>query len=271
VSRSARALALLLAALTAAAGPAVAQTGPAAARATPPPTIGSTHSRGFCDTVRDNVAPSVLGLMKNDALIGAGHRAFAKMAHDTTTSSSAALDLDRVYLAQVVHALAHNVATIDTLLADQRRFPKTPASDDDELAAQLAAQLRAARDRQNDALNLIDGTLETEQMGQMRQDVSQQMQSAVGPSMAPTADAPSPAPNFLDTAGLPSYSAIAAFDPRTLATSGTLGNTPYDRVLHALDYDQARIAGAEQVLSPTIVAAALGCQAGASPVPTAAP
>jgi hypothetical protein len=270
VSRAARALGLLLVALTASAGSAVAQTVPAPG-VTPPPTIGSTHSKGFCDTVRDNVAPSVLGLMKNDALIGAGHRAFAKMVHDTTTSSSAALDLDRVYLEQVVHALAHNVTTIDTLLADQRRFPKTPTSDDDKLAAELAAQLRAARDRQNDALNLIDGTLETEQMGQMRQDVSQQMQSAVGPSMAPTAGAPSPAPNFLDTAGLPSYSAIAAFDPRTLATSSTLGNTPYDRVLRALDNDQARIAGAEQTLSPTIVAAALGCQAAASPAPTAAP
>ena len=271
MSRSPRAVGLLLVALSAAAGPAVAQSVPSAAGATPPPTIGSTHSKGFCDTVRDNVAPSVVGLIKNDALIGAGHRAFAKMVYDTTTSSPAALDLDRVYLGQVVHALAHNAAAIDTLLADQKRFPKTPASDDDKLAAQIAAQLRAARDRQNDALNLIDGTLETEQMGQMRQDLPQQMQSAVGPSMAPAVGAPTPAPNFLDTAGLPSYSAVAAFDPRTLGTSSTLGNTPYDRVLHALDLDQARIAGAEQVLSPTVVAAALGCQAGASPVPTAAP
>ncbi|HTW85134.1 MAG TPA: hypothetical protein VMD91_13780 [Candidatus Sulfotelmatobacter sp.] len=238
----------------------------AANDATPPPTIGGTHSKGFCDTVRGNVAPAVHGLMNDDALLGAGHRALAKMSHDAVTSTPQALDLDRVYLGKVVLSLAHNVGVIDKLLNDPSRFPKAPATDDDKEAALLQSQLRAARDRQNDALNLVDGLLETEQMGQMRSDLPSQIQSATGPSNAtPLPASPTDPPNFLDTAGLPDYSPISSFDPRKLATSNTLGNTPYDHILRALDVDQGRIAAAEQALTPTVVAAAYGCGAGATP------
>src|ERR1035438_9896315 len=38
-----------------------------------------------------NIAPTIAGLMKNDELVSAGHRAFAKMAHDQTGTSSAAI------------------------------------------------------------------------------------------------------------------------------------------------------------------------------------
>jgi hypothetical protein len=263
VSRAANALgALLVLSVAFAAPPLRAQPVPSPLPSTSAiPTIGRTHSKGFCDTLRDQVAPSLLGLMKNDALLGAEHRAFAKMSHDATMSpGSAALDLDRVYIEQGVHALAHNIAVIDGILSDTKRFPKDPVTDDDKYAALLAAQLRAARDRQNDALNLVNGTVETEQMGQMRSEISTQMQSAVGPSSAPVPASPTEPPNFLDAAGLPDYSPVSLYDPRTMSTSSTLGNGPYDRVVRALEFDQARVTGAEQALTPTIVAAAAGCR-----------
>ena len=60
---------------------------PVAAQTAPPsplplPEIGRTHSKGLCTTVRDRVAPAVLGLMKTDELIGAGHRALIKSGKD---------------------------------------------------------------------------------------------------------------------------------------------------------------------------------------------
>ncbi len=62
------------------------------------PEIGRTHSKGLCTTVRDNIAPAVLGLMKSDELLGAGHRAFRKMAADeqrkTLNLLNNALDAD---------------------------------------------------------------------------------------------------------------------------------------------------------------------------------
>jgi len=125
------------------------------------PEIGRTHAKGFCTTVRDNVAPSVLGLMKTDDLIGASHRAVLKTAHDETSSSVEAIQMDHLYLEKVVLAMAHNLGVVKKMLSDDKRFPKTPVSDDDKLALLLKSQLQAAADRQNEALNHLNGILET--------------------------------------------------------------------------------------------------------------
>jgi hypothetical protein len=38
--------------------------------------------------MRQNISPTIAGPMKNDEIIGAGHRAFAKVAHDQAGNSS---------------------------------------------------------------------------------------------------------------------------------------------------------------------------------------
>ena len=109
------------------------------------PEIGRTHSKGFCTTVRDKVAPAVLGLMKTDELIGAGHRALVKMAADSALpkmsdgSEPPALELDKVYARNVVARMAHNLGVIKKMLSDDKRFPKKPLTDDDRLALLLKA------------------------------------------------------------------------------------------------------------------------------------
>ena len=85
----------------------------------------------MCTTLRAAIAPTVAGLMKNDEIIGAGHRAFAKMSHDTAGSSSAAIDIDKLYLQQIETRLVHNLGVIDTILSDPKRFPAAPRSDDE--------------------------------------------------------------------------------------------------------------------------------------------
>lgn len=231
------------------------------------PEIGRTRSRGFCSTLRDNVAPSVLGLMKTDELIGASHRALLKMAHDN--SSPTELEIDQIYARKVVHSMAHNLGVIKKMLADEKRFPKTPVTDDDRFALLLKAQLQAAADKQNLALNHLFGVLETKAMGQMRADISTQAASSVAvenkPHTEPGEDA------FLGASSLPGSGPGGMFD-RGLPLAKTPGNTIWDKLALDVEVQQARIAAAEQTLTPTVVAAATACKAEApSPSPSAKP
>ena len=241
--------------------------------ATTLPEIGRTHSKGFCTTVRDNVAPSVLGLMKTDELIGASHRALLKMAHDK--DSQEAIQIDRVYAGKVVVAIAHNLGVIKKLLGDEKRFPKTPASDDDRFAALLKAQLQAAADRQNVALNHVNGILDTTAMTDMRKDVSTQMAGSVSAArVAPSNDLSTKAngaDEFLGASSVPGSGPGGMFEHATPLT-GTLGNSIWDKLALDVEVQQTRIATAERTLTPTVVAAAAACRGEApSPAPSAKP
>ena len=227
------------------------------------PEIGRTRAKGFCTTVRDNVAPSLLGLMKTDDLVGASHRALLKTAHDQTTASPESVQMDRIYLAKVVAAMAHNLGVVKKMLADDKRFPKEPASNDDRFALLLKAQLQATADRQNDALNHLDGILETEGMSDMRKNLPTAIQDTTAQP------GPSPAPRgFLDASSLPGAGPLPLGGTGLVPPGHTAGHTVWDRLAEDIEVQQARIAQAEQTLTPTVVAAAAGCRNdGASPAP----
>ena len=234
----------------------------------PLPTIGHTHAKGFCDMVRENAAPSVLGLMKTDELVGAGHRAVAKMAQDQSTGSSRMRDMDRVYMESVVAAMARNLKLLDALINDPNRFPKVPRTDDDRLAQELQQQLRDAREQQNVALNHLNGILETTDLNDAKRAVlDQPINHATGPVDGAT---PLPTTGFMGEAALGGAPGPIP-DPRDRSQLMTLsGHTIWDQLESVIEVDQAHIAHAEQVLTPTVVAAATGCQGGAAPSPAPA-
>jgi hypothetical protein len=259
--------ALLVAALIAA-EPCGANAQTATPAASPLPEIGRVRSKGFCTTVRDNVAPSLLGVMKTDGLIGAGHRALAKMADDTVRSPQA-VDLDRVYLDKVSTAIAHNLRVVNAFLSDKARFPDKPVTDDDRFAQLVRDQLAAVAAEQRRTLDVINGTLETDRMGQMRAELDNGMQAAVAPAQAPLPIANETQTSFLDSAGLPDLAPIPALSGRNRLTTGsTLGHRPFDRFTTLVEQEQSRIARAETVAAPTLTAAAYACQeAPSAPTP----
>jgi hypothetical protein len=236
---------------------------------TPLTEIGRTHSKGFCTTVRDSVAPSVLGLMKTDELVGASHRAMAKMAHDQAHGTPEERDIDRVYARRVVAAMAHNLGVIKKMLSDEKRFPKNPASDDDRFALLLKAQLQAAADRQNETLNHVNGILETTAMGEMRNEISTQMASSVANAGTPNGGAAlGTGDQFLDASSVPGSGPGGMFQNRGPGSSSTAGGTIWDKLVRDIEVQQARIAGAEQRLTPTVIAASAACRGdAASPAP----
>ena len=241
------------------------------------PIIGGTHSRGLCTTVRDSVAPMVLGMIKSDELVGASHRALLKTGDDARTGSREAMDLDQVYLRHAVDAMVHNLAVIDKLLADEKRFPKKAATDDERLAQQLKAQLQAVAQQQRAALNTIANALDAEDLGRMQNDFPAGIGAINGGGSAPSgalvngARGPDVDGSFIGVSGLIMPQKMTP-PPAARGTSKTLGHTVWDRLASAVETHQAAIAGAEQRLTPTVVAISVACRAElASPSPSPKP
>jgi hypothetical protein len=241
------------------------------------PIIGGTHSRGLCTTVRDSVAPMVLGLIKSDELVGAGHRALLKTADDSRTGSRAAVDLDQVYLRHAVDAMVHNLSVIDKLLADEKRFPKkAPVTDDERIAQQIKAQIEAVEERQRAALNTIANALDAEDRGRMQNDLPAGLQAIGSDPSAPKGAlvngerGPDVDGSFIGVSGLimPQKSTMP---PLARGTSKTIGHTVWDRLAAGIEMHQTAIAGAEQRLTPTIVAISVACRDQLSPSPSPAP
>jgi hypothetical protein len=243
--------------------------------------IGHTHTKGLCTAVRDRIAPAVLGLMKTDELIGAGHRALIKSGKDEIQPPvpsgvdgmpKAALDLDTAYLERVVQAMAHNLRLIERVLDDPKAFPKNAATDDDRYALLLKAQIQAAADRQNDTLNRINGVLESQGMNSMRQDVSIAMQSATGPVNSKRAGSGGGGTGFFGPASFPGPGPTGLNGISAVPPPNTAGHTIWDELAGDLVIEQTRIAHAEQTLTPTVVAISARCRDElASPAPSPTP
>ena len=250
------------------------------------PEIGRVHSKGLCTTVRDSVAPMVLGLMKSDELVGAGHRAFLKMADDSRTDPSPtkvglAMQMDQLYLRKAVDAMAHNLVVIDKLLGNDKQFPKAATSDDDRIAQLLKEQIAAVAAQQRKTLDVMNGALETEALGRMQNDFgggSTVMGATAGlnppkGSLTSPERGADPSGSFVGVAGLSMpQNGTTTIDSRTLATAKTTGNSVWDRLARTVEVQQSAIAGAEQRLSPTVVAISIACREElSSPAPRPSP
>jgi len=224
----------------------------AAAVPSPAPTADSHAEIGriranpyYCTVLRNRIGPSLQGLMKNDDAIAAGHRALSKMGADTLNHSEGSLDMDRKYLGEVVMIASRNILTIKRLLNDPVFTTPTGNAANDRTLAAAKANLQSVAAAQDDALNLIDGTLETDLMGQMQAQKDQQMANAVaGPTPGPQASAV-PEGQYIANAGLADTSPSGVNSPVKLASGTLTGRTIYDSLGLVLGVDQQHIAAVE--------------------------
>lgn len=227
---------------------------------TPLKEIGRVRTVALCNTVRWNIAPTLLGLIKNDEVIGKGRNAFLKMSDDMLANSPGALELDRKYMDRVVSAMVHNLKVVDTLLDQDKRFTNTGNAGDDELAARMRTQLRAIAKVQHDSLDALSGALETDRLGLMQHEGIDDAANSLnaGPKSLGKDSSTEPT-TFIDAAGLPADPNF--MDPRTIGKSNTHRNTIYDKFAQYVDYQRNDAARAEQIATPAIVQAADGCRA----------
>lgn len=234
------------------------------ASAAPLKTIIEVRSAGLCKTLHEAVQPTLTGLMKNDSLIEAANRAVAKMFDDQRAQATGAGQMDRLYLHNVALALTHNLATIAQLLG--HGFPQdktsTHASDD------IHDRLQTVASAQNDVLNLIEGILQTDDLGRAQDEfvgghqsganevATGSLHAAVAPNLdmqgfkAEFHNADDPTAPFTDKAGLGSgmYHAPPKISNRARSLPALIALT------------QTRITGLEGAAGTAIIDAAKACK-----------
>lgn len=242
--------------------------------ATPLREIGRVRSTFFCATLHQNVRLALHALVENDKIMGKGHDALEKMASDQVQRARASIPFDRSSVDRVVRELVHNVGEIEKQLDHSTRFPAIAQTDDERKALEIKAQLESVLNAQKDSINVLNGTVETDRLGQMQREGLSDLQSAIGPESAASPSAPGSTSDddtgsYLAIAGLPALPQ-AGPDPRTLPASSLIGNTLYGKMAFVVAVEQARSAQAGRDAARTILTEWRACDPARAP-PAATP
>jgi hypothetical protein len=114
--------------------------------------------------------------------------------------------------------------------------------------------------------------LETEALGQMQHEMSDQMNSVTGrQGPAPLGRATDAPVSFLGSAGLPEDLPATGLPTLASKMSTLRGHTAYDTILAALESGQLTIARREQVATASVIAAVHECHASGAPQESPSP
>lgn len=259
--------------------------------ATALPEIAHVRTSAFCTAFRNEVLPSVQGVLSNDRLLlesqhmlgsisadeanGAGHQQNPGEGGDTGGTI-----LDEMHLDMILQNLVQNVKQLDTYLAKlDDEIAHASAQERPDMLA-MRAQVTAVIERQKAELYLFSGVLATEQLGDLqahgdslREVTMPTPQVAQGRAMYGLQ--PTPSPNDLGkatitTPGLqqsPADTAAAANVSRMTKPSTT---TSYEGAMESLGPSHVAVMQAESILAGEITSAADSCGL-IAPSPSPAP
>lgn len=217
-------------------------------------------ARALCTTMGKNVQVALVGLMKNDQNIEAGRKEFEKLAWDQAQGSHA-IGVDRLAIKNVVNAMVHNLAAIDQVLDDPSHFPTNPGNDDERSADRVKAALQAVEDQQKRELNILNGTVETDELSDMRHVFPEYNPNVNNPRQPAV---PTAAPNTITDAGVQAQPKSAATaPPQPYASNSDLGvaaTSPGATFARALEHGQDNGTMLESEASAIIIPIADECR-----------
>lgn len=232
-------------------------------------TIITVHSSAFCTVLGEAVRPALAGLIRNDQLIERGHTTYVDAGYRAThgaidtpsiggvigppATSQSPADAMMVENRQrrLAKTLADNIAAVDTLLSDKKRFATVTATDDAAKLLSIQSQLNAIAAKQRTAANIISGEVESTELATLYNR---------DPSWGGADAAHGVSPLVAMEAGHGSDGA-AIYNVWQAAIESTKPlYDPYAAFTEALGNDQTSIADAEGAASKSIVEAAGGCQ-----------
>ena len=245
--------------------------------ATPPKTIIQEHVSPLCTGLRKNIGPAIGKVLQNDATIAQSRpllRGYVKAA----ATNSAAKDLQVSRIERLISPLVKNTAAIEKLLNDPYVFPRVAISDSDRQLLQIRAYLQQVVAQQKEALDVINGFVATEQLGQLQQagaDIYQKLtatreipaaQGGNGPQSAQAQGAaPTPPPSEILAAGVRNTPQQQA-DPALQDTGFLVGHNPLDVFDWAIGQYQQQLQTSEGSAADLVVKALPLC-GGHVPVP----
>ena len=162
-------------------------TGPATA-STPPPQIYHVVTTALCARLHERVRPAVAMILQNDQSIAKSPPLFKKYQRGSLTALGTAYPngngapamSDSVYnhspetdmalqqMSYLVLPIARNIIAAQTILDDKKLLAPTGSAADDAKLAQIRAQLLETISFQSASLDLINGFVATQQMGELQ-------------------------------------------------------------------------------------------------------
>lgn len=256
----------------------VAATG-ASPAATAPPEIAHVRTSAFCTAFRNEVLPSVQGVLSNDRLLFGSQQMLGAITADEANGASYQQNpgeggdtggtiLDEMHLDQILEQLVQNVKQLDTYLAkiDDEIAHASPQERPD--IEGMRAQVAAVIEQQKAELYLFSGILATEQLGDLQAHGDSLRQVTMPTPQVARARAmyglqPTPNPSDLGKA-----TTTAAGVPQSPADEAAVANvsrqtkpgTPsYQGAMESLGPSHAAVMQAERTLAGQITAAANSC------------
>lgn len=244
---------------------------------TPPPQIYHVVTTALCTRLHDRVRPAVAMILQNDQTIAKSPALFAKYQRGTLSGLSgtdangkgAPQNYDSIntvtpetkmalqQMSYLVFPIAHNLIAAQTLLDDPKLLATTGNAEDDATLAQIRKQLLETIAFQSASLDLINGFVATQQMGELQHAGEEYINSIQKPDVTNTPSAATPNPwQDPNAPGLPAnpYALDLAAIPGL-----AVGYNPLRHITDGLDWLQTGTAQREDVAGATITQALKSC------------
>jgi hypothetical protein len=252
------------------------------------PLIYQTMSRPLCSALATKIQPAVAMMIQNDVTIAKSPPLFGDYIKLSAAGSDSGRDMAVYRLNELVTPLVQNSLAIQKLLEDPSVFPATAHSNDDARLIDLKNKMLKALAAQQASLDIINGFVETQQLGEMQHEGFGYMHAITGQSGTPgQPSAPGPnqnpgsAPNVggstqtnanANTPGNFDDLVLQAglspnqyeFDP-TQIPGLQVGYNQIGKLKEGLEWTQGESKKDEAPLSQSIFAAAHECGAGQAP------
>jgi hypothetical protein len=274
--------------------PAPAATPAPAPTGTLPPQIYHIITRPLCTVLHQHIAPAVGMMLQNDATIKKSPALFSEFNRDqlygvdnsvsntaggtpppTSAGSPGTLNASQnmtlLRMENMISPLAQNIIAIQKQLDDPILLDGTGAPQDDQQLRDIRDKLLKALATQNAALDLINGFVQTQQMGDLQHEGQEYINAANQTDTTQTiTGTPSPQPLLQD----PNQAGLAP-NPYSIdlaAVPGlTLGYNPTTRLVEAMNWTIKETAAREEDAAKALQAGAAICSGSVSSTPTPSP
>ncbi len=271
--------------------PSAAAANPAASSPsqTPPPEIIRVYARPACAELQKHVLPVVAMVLQNDQSIAKSGPIFkqylqtamqssSQSAYDTTNYDSPGRTMALQRMEKLVPTLAQNEIAIQTILEDSSLAQPTGNAEDDAQLQKLRADLLKTLAAQRLSLDLINGFVTTQQLGDIQHGGQEYVDMITGEgtnnSLTGLTSTPHPGATVNPAIQDPNAPGLKPnpYDIQPGQVPGiAVGYNPVSAVAAALGWVQEETARREAPVAQTMSAIASTCRAGATPQPPTTP
>lgn len=225
---------------------------------TPLKTITHVRAQRLCTGLKRSVYPAVGHILQNDKLIAQSRPLFQDYVKQSAMHDQGSVDLDVMRLERYITPLVQSTQAIESLLNDSV-YPARPQNQSDQDLLDMRDRLQAVLAEQKQALDLISGFTDTQQLGELQQE-GNEYQSAAAPNRQtspPPQGAPTEPPNDILNAGIPNPQRSS--DPRFSPTNSLEGFNPLNAFDQRMNEFQQQITSSENDASKAIFKAVAEC------------